>query len=130
MDILLDTSTFLWWTLGSRKIPENAFKAIQDPSNRVLLSSASAWEIAIKYASGRLDLPRPAETFVPMMREAHAIEPLPIGDAEAFQAGKLQLIHRDPFDRMLIAQSIVHSLSIATSDPKIQAYPCRWFWER
>jgi PIN domain nuclease of toxin-antitoxin system len=128
MDILLDTSTFLWWIAGDRKLPAATARTLRDPAHRVLFSTASGWEIAIKHQTGKLALPDDPTVFVPEMRVKHDIELLPIGELEALQVGKLPLLHRDPFDRMLVAQSIVHGLQIATSDPLIRQYPCRWMW--
>jgi PIN domain nuclease of toxin-antitoxin system len=128
MDILLDTSTFLWWVAGSERIPGPTAELLRDPANRVVLSAASAWEISIKHALGKLPLPAPPEVWVPRQRAAHDIEPLPIAESDALHVGKLPDLHRDPFDRMLVAQSIVHGLEIATTDPAVRRYPCRWVW--
>ena len=128
MDILLDTVTFLWWVSGNRKLPTPTAEALRDPAQRVYLSAASAWEIAVKHSLGKLALPDDPSVFVPAERARHEIEPLPIGEMECLQVGKLPALHRDPFDRMLVAQAIVHGLQIATSDPLIRQYPCRWLW--
>jgi PIN domain nuclease of toxin-antitoxin system len=129
MDILLDTATFLWWIAGDKKLPAATASVLRDPAHRVFLSAASSWEIAIKHAARKLPLRDDPTLFVPNQREKHDIELLPIGELEALQVGKLPELHRDPFDRMLVAQSIIHGLQIATSDPLIRQYPCRWLWK-
>lgn len=128
MDILLDTSTFLWWVTGSARVPKPTAELLRDPANRVVLSAASAWEVALKHGLGKLALPTAPEQWVLQQRSAHDIEALPITEADALHVGKLPRLHRDPFDRMLVAQAIVHGLDIATTDPAIRRYPCRWVW--
>jgi len=128
VDVLLDTATFLWWVAGDKKLPDATVAVLRDPSHRVLLSAASTWEIAIKHATGKLPLPDDPTVFIPEQRAKHDVELLPIGELETLQIGKLPALHRDPFDRMLVAQSIIHGLQIATSDPLIRQYPCRWLW--
>ena len=128
MDILLDTATFLWWIAGNRKLSAATAAVLRDPAHRVWLSAASTWEITIKNSTGKLPLPDDPTIFVPAQRARHDIDFLPIGEMECLQVGKLPPLHRDPFDRMLVAQSIVHGLQIATSDPLVRQYPCRWIW--
>jgi PIN domain nuclease of toxin-antitoxin system len=128
VDILVDTAPFLWWILRSPRLPGSAADALTDPAHRVFLSAASAWEIAVKHAIGKLALPEDPAKFIPEQRAAHGVELLPIGELESLQVGKLPALHRDPFDRMLVAQSIVHGLRLATSDERIRQYPCRWIW--
>lgn len=129
MDILLDTATFLWWIAGDKRLPSTMASVLRDPDHRVWLSAASCWEIAIKHASRKLPLPEDPTVLVPEQRAKHDIELLPIGELETLQVGKLPSLHRDPFDRMLVAQSIIHGLQIATSDPLVRQYPCRWIWK-
>ena len=98
------------------------------PDNEVYLSAASAWEIAMKHALGRLPLPEPPERFVPAERAAHAIAALPIDEESALHLSRLPALHRDPFDRMLVGQAIVHGLVILTPDPLVSQYPARTIW--
>jgi PIN domain nuclease of toxin-antitoxin system len=128
MGILLDTCTFLWWVLGSPKIPEPTKALLVAPANRVFLSAASAWEIAVKHALGRLPLPSPPDEMIPRLRSRHRIEPLPVEETETLHVIKLPALHRDPFDRMLVSQAICRNLVIATPDPVVRAYPCRSLW--
>jgi PIN domain nuclease of toxin-antitoxin system len=94
----------------------------------VYLSAASAWEIAIKYAAGRLPLPRHPDRLVASERDARGIQPLPIDEESALHVSRLPDLHRDPFDRILVAQAIVHGLTILTPDPLVSQYPARTMW--
>ncbi len=125
---LLDTVTFLWLIADSPRLPERVRAEFSDPSNDVFLSSVSAWEIAVKHDLGRLPLPKTPERFIPSMREAHGIEPLPLDEGAALQLPKLPSIHRDPFDRMLICQAINHGLTLLTPDENIRRYPVLSRW--
>jgi PIN domain nuclease of toxin-antitoxin system len=91
-------------------------------------SAGSAWEIAIKHALGRLPLPGDPAPFLPEMREARGIEPLPVDEASALHIARLPALHRDPFDRLLVSQAIVHGLTILTPDPLVTQYPALTAW--
>jgi PIN domain nuclease of toxin-antitoxin system len=126
--LLLDTCTFLWIVGGARELSPSARQAFADPSNEAFLSAASAWEIAVKHRLGRLPLPAPAEVFVPGQRAAHGLEPLSIDEEAALHVAKLPDLHRDPFDRMLVAQALVGGLVLVTPDDHIREYPVRTLW--
>lgn len=128
MRLLLDTCTFLWIIGGAKELSPGAREAFADPGNEAFLSAASAWEIAVKHRLGKLPLPEPAETFVPARRRAHGLEPLAIDEEAALHVGKLPDLHRDPFDRMLVAQALVGGLVVLTPDDAIRAYPVRTLW--
>ena len=128
MRLLLDTCSFLWLFTGDSQLSGEASAAIRNASNPVFLSPVSAWEIAVKHATGRLILAEPPLRLVPRMREIHGIEPLLLNESSALEANRLPLLHRDPFDRMLICQAIVHVLTIVTPDPQIQQYSVRTLW--
>ena len=127
MRLLLDTCTFLWLA-GGRSLSSAAGAAVRDPANDVFLSAVSVWEIVSKHRSGRLDLPEPPERLVPTERRLRGVEALAFDEEAALQGTRLPLLHRDPFDRMLIAQAIAHSLAIVTPDPAIAQYPIRVIW--
>ncbi len=128
MNILLDTQAFLWWAINSDRLTPSAATAIANPASRVHLSVASAWEIAIKAAAGRLDLAAPAETYLPDLLERLGFEPLAVDLAHALRAGSLPRHHGDPFDRMIIAQGQVEDMPIVTADPLIGLYDVETIW--
>ena len=128
MRLLLDTCTFLWLVGGSDQLSARARQAFADPANEVFLSAASAWEIAVKFRLGRLPLPAPPDVFVPAQRAAHGIESLPIDEEAALHVAKLPNLHRDPFDRMLVAQALVGGFALLTPDEAIRQYPARTIW--
>ena len=128
MNLLLDTCTFLWVLNGAPELSSRAAGLVRDPGNDVLFSSASAWEIAIKHSLGHLRLPERPERYVSEERAARGIAALGIDEESALHVARLPALHRDPFDRMLVAQAIVHGLSILTPDPLITQYPIRTLW--
>lgn len=128
MKLLLDTCTFLWVALGASELSPRVVELFQSPDNQVYVSAASAWEIAVKCGIGRLPLPEPPDRFVRSQREEHAIESLPIDEESAVHISRLPPLHRDPFDRMLVSQAIVHGLVILTPDPLVSQYPARTIW--
>lgn len=128
MKLLLDTCTFLWALSGEPPLPPRIAAMVQDPENDVFLSAASAWEIAIKYATGRLQLPERPERFVPAMRTARGFTALAVDEESALHASRLPSLHRDPFDRLLVSQAIVHGMIILTPDPIVARYPARTLW--
>ena len=128
MRILLDTATFLWIVLGAKDLSSTAKEAHTDPANEVYLSAVSAWEISIKYSLGRLPLSEDPDRFITRQREAHMIEPLPLGEEAVFHLHRLPDLHRDPFDRMLVCQAIAEGLVLLTPDRQIAQYPVRTLW--
>jgi PIN domain nuclease of toxin-antitoxin system len=128
MRLLLDTCTFLWLGLDSDKLSKAAAAAFLDPQNESFLSSASAWEIANKYSLGRLPLPRKPEYFITEGREKSGISSLPLDEEAALLTSRLPRLHGDPFDRMLVAQAMVHDLIIVTCDEAIERYGVRTLW--
>lgn len=128
MRLLLDTCTFLWMVAEPGRLSDVARAGIVSPENDVFLSAISAWEIGIKHASGRLTLATPPAKLVPSGRDSHGIEPLELTEEAALIAARLPELHRDPFDRALVGQSIAHDLVIVTPDPMIAAYAVRTLW--
>ena len=101
---------------------------VVDPENDVYLSAVSAWEIAVKHALGRLPLPDSPERFVPEQRKQQGIEELPLDEESALHLTRLPMLHKDPFDRMLVCQAITQALLILTPDELISQYPVRTAW--
>lgn len=101
---------------------------IRDPANEVFLSATSVWEIVTKYEQGRLPLPMSPERLIPSARRIRGFTALAFDEESALQGRRLPWLHRDPFDRMLIAQAIAHGMAIVTPDPLIAQYPIRVIW--
>lgn len=128
MKLLLDTAPLLWLATGSEELSPRVREAVMDPDTEVWLSAASAWEIGVKHALGRLPLPQPPEELVPAIRKAYAVRSLPVDEEAALYVHRLPRLHRDPFDRMLVCQAIAHGLQLATPDPEIRRYPVPTMW--
>ena len=128
MRILLDTHVFLWWITDSPQLSSHAREIMSDGSSQLFFSAASAWEIAIKVQLGKLTLPDIPARFVPEQLSANAIGSLPVLLSHALHVGSLPGYHRDPFDRMLIAQSQLENLPILTADPRIAQYAVDIVW--
>jgi PIN domain nuclease of toxin-antitoxin system len=123
MRLLLDTHVFLWYLTADPRLPAPFLAAIREPTNEVYRSAASIWEAVIKHALGKLPLPAPPADYLPQQRDAHDIAPLPIDEGAMTHLAGLPALHRNPFDRMLVAQALQHGLTIATVDPEVAAYP-------
>jgi len=128
MRALLDTHVFLWWISDDPRLSTHAREIITNGENTLFFSAASGWEIAIKAKLGRLKLPKPLETFVPEQMALNAIESLSVQMSHALHVHTLPLHHRDPFDRLLIAQAQLDNLPILTADPQIALYAIRTVW--
>ena len=122
MKVLLDTHCWLWWLAEPEKLSDKVIGIIGSPDNEIFISSASSWEIAIKYASGKLPLPEKPEHYVMSRLQRDGFMTLKIEHLHALKAGALPLHHNDPFDRMLIAQAQVEKIPIITSDKKFSMY--------
>jgi PIN domain nuclease of toxin-antitoxin system len=122
MRILLDTQCWLWIAVEPERLSARARSLVENERHEVYFSAASAWEIAIKHATGKLPLPEPPERYVPRRVEALRTLPLAIDQAHALRVARLPRHHNDPFDRLLIAQAQVEDLTIITADPKFAAY--------
>lgn len=128
MRILLDTCTFLWLITDDTALSASARNVFLDPGNDVYLSAVSVWEIAVKHSLGKLPLPTSPDRFIPTQRERHGITSLPLEELAVLYLSKLPLIHRDPFDRILVCQAIQHQLTLLTPDPLITQYAVRTAW--
>ena len=118
-DYLPDTHVFLWYATSARILKEDTYRLLEDPANQVFISVASIWEMAIKQGLGKLEpLDREPEQVVDDSR----FRLLEINAVHAKTAGRLPLLHRDPFDRMLIAQAQIEDLILVTDDCKIEQY--------
>jgi len=118
VNVLLDTHLLLWWLANSPSLSKIARELISDPGNTVFVSAVSLWEIWLKESLGKLRIPTDFEEKL----EAEAFENLPLTAAQARQVGLLPWHHRDPFDRMLIAQAKMEQLTLLTADEAVAAY--------
>jgi PIN domain nuclease of toxin-antitoxin system len=126
--LLLDTHAFLWWLDGDRRLSLKARRAIASESNAVLVSAASAWEITTKARLGKLPGATDVAADVAACVAAQGFLPLDITLLHAQRAGSLPITHRDPFDRMLIAQSQIEDVALVTDDEAFDAFDLRRFW--
>lgn len=121
MRLLLDTHVFLWLLAEPERLGSQ-IALLEDPGNQLLLSAASSWEIAIKSQLGRLSLPDDPKRYVPERMRAIGAEPLAVQHTHALAVVDLPQLHRDPFDRLLVAQAIDLKLRIVTADEQIRRY--------
>lgn len=128
MRLLLDTHAFLWWVADDPQLSSRARELIGDGSNEVLFSVASAWEIVVKTSIGRLWLQDEPAAFIDEQLKANDFGVLPIHLRHALTVADLPDLHRDPFDRMLVAQALSEAIPIVTGDRQVAAYPVEVSW--
>ncbi len=128
MRYLLDTHTFLWWNMDDAQLSPLAKEIIADGDNEIFLSAATAWELAIKTARGRLALPEDPTRYVSNRINLHGFQALPIQIYHAVQVYKLPMHHADPFDRLLIAQSQIEAMPLISVDGEIRKYEVEVVW--
>lgn len=123
MILLLDTHIFLWFITNDSKLPLKYSSTITNLENEVYLSVASSWEMLIKYQIGKLSLPEQPSKYIAKNRRKHRIRSLAIYESSIKEIASLPLHHNDPFDRLIIAQSIRYKMTLLTLDEKFQHYP-------
>jgi len=128
MKALLDTHTFLWWIVNDPQLSPRARQIMEDADTELFLSAVSGWEIAIKSRLGKLKLPADLQGFVAEQLRINGIEVLPLQMAHALHVFTFPDDHRDPFDRMLVAQGQLEELPILTGDPQIAQYAVTVIW--
>jgi PIN domain nuclease of toxin-antitoxin system len=128
MKVLLDTHCWLWMQAKSQRLSPATRVLLEDPENQLFLSAASSWEIAIKYALGKLPLPLPPTEYVLSRMASSGTLSLPIQQIHALLAGGLPQHHSDPFDRLLIAQAQAENLTLLTADSQFEAYEVDLYW--
>jgi PIN domain nuclease of toxin-antitoxin system len=127
MRALLDTHAFLWAIADDKRLSRRAQKIFTGP-NDLWLSAASVWEILSKVQAGKLALPQPSGTYLVKKAAENRIEVLPVNLDHILRIESLPMHHRDPFDRILIAQSIEEKLPLVTDDPLFERYPVELIW--
>lgn len=128
MRLLLDTHAFLWWIDDDPRISEHAAELIGNGSNEVFFSAASGWELVIKNALGRIQFPSSIQEFILEQLARNGFQVLPIHLVHAMKVSELPALHGDPFDRMLIAQTMVEELVLLTIDDDVRRYPVSVAW--
>jgi PIN domain nuclease of toxin-antitoxin system len=128
MNLLLDTQAFLWFINGDTRLSEEARELIEDVDNPLFLSKASLWEMAIKISIGKLELAEPFGKLIPAQLTLHDIIILPIEIEHINEVIALPLHHRDPFDRLIIAQAIVQKLPLVGADSQFDKYQISRLW--
>jgi PIN domain nuclease of toxin-antitoxin system len=127
--LLLDTHTFLWFIGGSSKLSGEARRLIEDPGNERFLSVASLWEMAIKVSIGRLKLALSFTELVEREVRGNAMELLTIRPEHMDELARLPFHHRDPFDRLIVAQSLTDGIPIISKDKVFESYPVSLLWQ-
>lgn len=128
MRLLLDTHAFLWWAFADPKLSRRARIAIDDAANEVFVSAVSAWEIATKHRIGKLPDAGAIADDIPQAVAAEGFNELPLSIRHAQRAGSLGGQHRDPFDRMLIAQAMIDDLTLVSNERSFDAYAVKRLW--
>jgi PIN domain nuclease of toxin-antitoxin system len=126
--LLLDTCTFIWLVADPERISETVAAAIDAEGGELYLSDASAWEICLKWEAGKIKLPRPPRSWIEEQAAQWLLIELPIRRSHLYRVTELPVHHRDPFDRLLVAQALEAGLTIATPDPQIRRYPVPVLW--
>ncbi len=130
MKALLDTHVFIWWVLDDERLPFFVRDLLADEKNELYLSAASCWEMMIKAKIGRLRFPESPEKFIPDQMKLNKLSGLPVQIVHALHVYTLPEHHKDPFDRMLIAQAQVERLPIITNDSLLAAYDAKILWDK
>lgn len=130
MKLLLDTHALLWYTLDDPKLSQQAEALILDTANEVYVSPATYWEMAIKISLGKLTVPQSFENFVDACAQQYGFELLPIAPSHTVTVSTLPFPknHKDPFDRMLVAQAIVEQMPVISADAALDEYPVTRIW--
>ncbi len=123
--ILLDTQIFVWAARGDKRLPESIHRMMSREEHVWVLHQASIWEMQIKHDLGKLPLPEPPRLLIPRCVAAMGLSKSPISDDAIYMLGQLPSVHRDPFDRLLVAEAIVQGWPVATVDSVMKRYPIR-----
>ncbi len=125
---LLDTHVFVWWFTSPERLTLAVAHLFQAQDTELYFSSASSWELAIKFQLGKIELPESPDRYVQTRMQIGNFIPLPIHHSHALRVGTLPLHHRDPFDRLLIAQAQMEGLTVLTADRQFESYDVGIMW--
>jgi len=125
---LIDTHCWLWWHINPEKLSARVSRLIEDGSSDISFSVVSAWEIVIKHNLQKLELPFPPREYIPKKLEISYMDVLPVQLSHALQVQKLPDYHKDPFDRLLIAQAVSEKFVLITDDKQIERYEVDLIW--
>lgn len=128
LNLLFDTHSFLWWADEPTKLSATALVALEDENNRLFLSDASIWEMQIKVQLGKMRLKLPLLNLIESQKRNNDVEVLPIKTEYILELNTLPFHHKDPFDRLLVAQSKIENLTIVTLDPEFLHYGAKLLW--
>jgi PIN domain nuclease of toxin-antitoxin system len=127
VSILLDTCTFIWLCSEPERLSGRATQRI-DESGTILLSDVSVLEISLKWSSGKLQLPAPPRAWIPQQTDAWSMNTLPIQADDIYRTTELPTVHKDPFDRLLVATALNKNIELVTPDPWLHKYPANTLW--
>ena len=130
MRVLVDTQIWIWMRSAPARLSRRARRILTDERNEIVLSAATAWEITLKVAIGKLRLPCPVEEFVVTRAVATRVTPLPITQLHVIESAGLPLHHRDPFDRVLVARAHLEGMPLMSADQVFEAYDVKMLWAR
>jgi PIN domain nuclease of toxin-antitoxin system len=128
MNYLLDTHVFIWMNEDLSKLSTTVQNIVADEANTLFFSVASIWEIQIKLQIGKLTFKRTLSEMIQLVRDEKQVEVLPVQQAHALKVGELPLLHKDPFDRLLVAQAIVEDFTLITKEPILSRYEANVIW--
>jgi PIN domain nuclease of toxin-antitoxin system len=128
MNLLLDTHSFIWWADEPEKLSEQALQALEDENNQLLLSIVSIWEIQIKVQLGKMKLNLPLKDLLESQEQTNNLEILPLPKEHIFALDSLPFHHKDPFDRLLVAQGIIENTTSISADSKLSTYAVTLLW--
>ena len=129
LNLLLDTCTFIWLVSSSERLPSKVARSINAATTSLFLSDISVWEITMKWQLGKLRLPQPPRYWIESQRERWSLSAVPIEREHLYRVSELPMHHRDPFDRLLIAQAIECGLTLVTPDEALHRYPAATLWD-
>lgn len=125
MNLLLDTHIFIWWDIARKNLTTQRIQMLTDQKNNIFLSLAGVWEMQIKIQIGKFSFPHSLAAIVEEQQKINNLQILPVNLDHIYELDNLPFHHKDPFDRIIIAQAIVENLTVVTDDPAFSAYPVK-----